>query len=281
MQKLDLAGAFQLESEGNLKGVFQMSEEDYRGAPGMNQSLLKAMKKCPAAYKQALEWNTIQSKKKKHLEIGTLIHILLLEGHEAFESKIAKMPDLHPNTTVYRKAKADAYDRGQVVVSDSDLDMIHGIWKSALNDPLIQSCLKDGISEVAGFGRHRSGILMKGKVDYLKRDTIIDLKTTTSAEDNEFSKSAVKWRYDLQAAYYVDLVNLALGTDRYKEFIIIAVEKTPPYLFNYFFIAEQDMNYAREQYEQMMMQFLSCEKDDIWPGYEPKFKAINFGGWRK
>ena len=280
LKKLDMAGAFDLHDKDQLTGVFQMTEADYRASPGMNQSLLKHFLKCPAAYKQALEWEALQAKRSHHLELGQLIHLLILEGQEAFEEKVTQLPDLNPRTKLFRETKKELEATGKIIVNSKDLDLIYGIWKSMKADPIASKILNGGKAEIVCFAKHPLGITMKGKIDYVKDDLIIDLKTTTSAEESDFNKSARAYNYDFQAAYYLDLLNLAIGMDRFHKYAILAVEKTPPFLFNYFVIDPKDIELARLQYEGFIRTYIKCKADNDYPGYEPRFKSLNFGGWR-
>lgn len=281
LKKIDMAQAFALNAAGDLHGLFEMSEEDYRGSPGLNQSLLKSMLKCPAAYKQALEWASVQTKRSKALELGQLIHTLVLEGQEVFDARVGELPaDVDARTKVFKEAKKEIEDQGKIAITQSDIDAIYGVYKSQCNDPIASKVFSGGKAEVVAYGRHKSGTLLKGKLDYIKDKTVFDLKTTISCDDDNFGKSARKFNYDFQAAFYLDLANLAVGKDWFDTFAILAVEKTPPFLWNYFVVSPTDIQAAREKYEDAISQYLKCEKEKKWPGYEPRFKTINFGGYR-
>lgn len=270
-EPLDLAGANALHEAGKLHGLFYMSDHDYRLAPGLNQSMLKIMQRSPAHCK-----NGEKKKPTKALDMGTLIHLLLLEGKEEFDKVCVPMPDGNPRTKVFRDRKQELLDQGKILLSGPELDVVIGIWKQSQDDPLVQRVIGSGISEVVAFARHPEGALMKGKLDkVLPEEKIIgDLKTTSNADEQPFTMSARKYQYDFQAAYYLDLINLAMGSEHFRRFVILAADKTPPYLFNYFFIDDRDIDEARIDYQNCMKLWLECESSGHWPGYEPKFKPL-------
>jgi len=280
MEKIDLAEAFDLRSKGELNGLYDMKDSDYRAAPGLNQSLLKNLLKSPATFANARKYDSVPLKSKA-LDLGTLIHCLILEGEEVFNARIAEMPDLDPRTKIYKEAKAEQEKLGKIVLNDSDKKLIYGIWESYLKEDYAQKIFSTGQAEVAAFGTHRSGLLLKGKVDYIRSDILVDLKTTLSGQEHDFKKTAKKLRYDLQAVFYLDLINYALGDEKYTKFGIVTVEKSAPYLWNYFFFEQADIEKARNDLERILQEFRDCERKNIWPGYDPKFKPLKLWEWEK
>lgn len=278
LETLDLAKAWQLHDAGKLHGFYRMSEDDYRAAPGLNQSQLKIMKRCPALCKSGER--RIRS---RALDIGTLTHLLLLEGKDKFDEIACPMPDGNPRTKVFREKKKELLAEGKLLLGAEELESIFGIWKQSVKDPMVVAALKGGLKEVAVFAYHPEfGCLMKGKIDHLDFENaeITDLKTTSDADIRAFNRSAKIYGYDFQGAYYLDLVNLAIGKEHFKTFKILAACKIPPYLFNYFKIAPSDIALARRVYEDCLKEYIECEKNNHWPGYDQEWKTLNFGGYR-
>jgi len=276
LDELSLTAALDLHDQNKLHGFFKMSDQDYRDSPGLNQSSLKHMLKCPAAYKISVGQNG--SKKTKAMEVGSLVHLLLLQGQEEFDRVICQPPNDNPRTKIYKDFVAEQQKLGKIVATSQDCEVIFGIQKSAKDNSVVQKALSGGMPEIVAFAKHRSGVLLKGKVDYARQDTVFDLKTTESADEKSFSKSCRQYMYDFQGAYYVDLMNLAAGRHRFKRFAILAVEKRPPYLFNYFLMSDKDMDRARANYEMCISEYISCTTKGEWPGYGDDWKMLNLWG---
>lgn len=276
---LTLDQARELYAEKKLRGFYKMSDADYRLAPGINQSALKAMLKCPAAYDAAIKFK--RSERKKHFDLGTLIHLLILEGRHAFDQVAARAPEGNPRTKVYREAKAEIEATGRIVVSDEDFEMIEDIYKSFGECEFARKVLSHGVAEVACFGAHPyTGFLMKGKIDYVNGQNLVDLKTTISASSLNFPKSARKNSYDFQAAFYIMVANCAIGENYFKNFAWVAVEKTPPYLWNFFTINQFDLMKSAADINNCFARLAKCSEEGKWPGFSPKFKTIDFSMWR-
>jgi hypothetical protein len=77
---------------------------------------------------------------------------------------------------------------------------------------------------------HEDGFDFKARFDLLSVENsfIADIKTTRDASADGFKKSLANFNYHLQAAFYLDIANLALGTN-IKDFFIIAVETSEPF----------------------------------------------------
>ena len=95
---------------------------------------------------------------------------------------------------------------------------------------------------------------------------IVDLKTTEDASPRGFSRSAYKYRYHVQAAFYLDGYEQAHGVTP-EAFIFIAVEKNPPYLVACYIYGPEDLSLARETYRANLATYLECRNSNSWPGY--------------
>ena len=277
--RLTAQQAHQMFKEGRLQGFYKMADVDYFASPGVNQSTLKTMLKCPASYQTALHFQ--KHEKKKHFDMGTAIHLLILEGKAAFSAVCCKAPEGNPRTKVYQEAKKALEAEGKIVFSQSEWQQIHDIYHSYLNSPFAQTCLSNGASEITCFATHpHYGYLMKIKIDYINSNVLLDLKTTISASSLNFPKSARKNGYAFQAAFYMIAANSALGQNYFRQFAWVAVEKSPPYLWNYFTISQFDLMKAADEVNKCFAKLRECQQKNSWPGFTPRFKTINFQEWR-
>ena len=273
---ISLTESFKLHQHHKLIGLYKMAEVDYRAPPGLNQSALKYMIKCPLQFKTETEKED-RNCGTKAMDMGHLIHTLLLEGEEVFKSIAVSAPvGMDARTKDFKQFKE--MNKDKIVLTRKDWAIVDGIKRSAEKDDIVQRCLSGGHAEVCCFGYDKHGILLKGKVDYFKEDVIFDLKTCRNAEEHPFAQSSRKYRYDIQAAFYLDVMNLAVGKDnQYKRYGILAVEKFSPYLFNYFAFSDVDIDAARCEYESLIKAYIICRDKDEWPGFSKRFKIISTG----
>lgn len=104
----------------------------------------------------------------------------------------------------------------------------------------------------------------------------IDLKTTDDASPRAFGRSAYKYRYDVQAAWYSDI--LKANDKQVDGFLFIAVEKTPPYAVACYVIEDDDMEIGRHKYTENYNTWKECKEKNIWPGFGlSKLELPNYG----
>lgn len=107
---------------------------------------------------------------------------------------------------------------------------------------------------------------------------IIDLKTTEDASPVAFGRSALKYRYDVQAAFYSDIYE-AVYKHRPEGFIFIAVEKTPPYAVAVYVIEDADIEIGRQKYKADLERWRECKLKNEWKGFSGlnTLKLPNYG----
>jgi hypothetical protein len=88
-------------------------------------------------------------------------------------------------------------------------------------------------------------VFCKGKADKVKKDCVIDLKTTSSGELHSFKGSAYKYGYNRQSAFYMDGFNKS-------KFIFIVIEKSSPYNLYIYDCSDQFVESGREEYKYLL-----------------------------
>jgi len=132
----------------------------------------------------------------------------------------------------------------------------------------------------------QTGVLCRCRPDYWRHDGIIvDLKTARDASRDGFSKSIDGWRYDVQAAYYIDGIaraRAAGGIDMPapRAFVFIAAEKAAPYGVAVYNIDAQSIAIGRREYREDLDIYAECSATGEWPGYGDKIQSISLPEWR-
>jgi hypothetical protein len=94
---------------------------------------------------------------------------------------------------------------------------------------------------------------------------IADLKTANDASHIGFSRAVRRYKYDWQGWWYLRGAN-QLSHEYYDTFIIIAIEKVPPYGINIFQLTD-GLFYADMQIRPILERFEICLATDHWPCY--------------
>lgn len=162
-------------------------------------------------------------------------------------------------------------DNGRIVLKpeyyDICLNVRDNVYKHAAASRLLRgegdvelSCVwKDSASDVtckARWDRH-SPLIAGG--------AIVDIKSTVDASRNAFERAIFSHGYHRQGALYLDSAD-ALGIPT-KHFVIIAVEKEPPYALAVYRLTEGAIDAGREQLQPLLQRYATCLALDEWPGY--------------
>lgn len=126
--------------------------------------------------------------------------------------------------------------------------------------------LSDGEAEVSAFvPDEATGVLRRCRYDWLRDDIVPDYKTTVCSEPRDFVRSAAKFGYHSQHAWYLDVLRDLGRTAR--GFVFIAQEKTPPYLVTVIELPADLVDVGRERNRAALQRFRDCTESGLWPGY--------------
>lgn len=111
-------------------------------------------------------------------------------------------------------------------------------------------------------------------------ETILDIKTTDCARRADFVKSIGEYGYHRQAAYYIDGAQAAGYEHPIKHFVFIVVEKKPPYGVATYRLMNEAIDAGREELENPIGVYASCERSGNWWGYPSDFDDISIPAWK-
>lgn len=249
------------------------SNSYYHSQPSISASGLKQLKESPAHFKESRENPQPQT---DAMYFGELYHTYILEP-DSFSNNYqvvnpANRPDLaHGMTAKVNKAWMESFKNP---VSLTTLRQLQQMKDVLFRHPYAKSLLTNGEVEASYYGNLDIGakdpINIRFRPDNVKHNKrlIIDLKTTQNASKDEFPRSAAKFGYHIQAAFYSDMMELATGETLGYDFFFVAQEKTPPYAFNIFQASPQFLSVGRYEYEILLMLYAYCMENDRWPGYQ-------------
>jgi exodeoxyribonuclease VIII len=248
-----------LTSASNPEGIFfDMPEEKYRKAPGVNHSTLRHMSQSPAHYKYALE-NPVEP--TQAMIFGTILHGRILEPARVLHVVRPSGMDFRSKTG---KEWRDAQTKPILTVEEDNA--LTQCQQSVFRHETAAEIIRRSKREVSIFKRDKpTGLLLKARLDCLLSDdqdltTVVDVKSVDDASTADFSRKLFNMSYHEQAALYLDIAEASF-------FIFIAVEKVPPFAVNVFQLNPASIEVGRRAYRRNLELLKQCIERDDWPAY--------------
>ena len=208
--------------------------------------------------------------------LGRATHAAVLEPDD-FEGQYARGPMGDRRTKAVREEWNDLereFGIGSVLkpaAFDQCLGMRDSVWSHTAASALLDD---QGEVELSGVWDHETGVRCKLRADKrsLELDACVDLKTTVDASKRAFERAIYNFGYYRQGALYVDgLCTLGAPVRRY---VIIAVEKTPPYAVAVYRLSEGALLHGIEELEPLLERYRDCSLSDEWAGYPEHVQDI-------
>lgn len=252
-----------------------MTEKEYRDHPAISRSELWHIHESPQklAYYMAHPEEPTPA-----LLFGQVFHKLALEP-ETFSREYAVAPKCDRRTKEGKAIWAEFQQTamGKTAVPMEMYEQASEMCKSLAAVPFAVKLLA-GRREVPFFWRDDlTGEECKCRVDCLNENfsqpIIVDLKSTTDASTEEFTKSAIKYGYDFQSAMYSEGVEANIMQN--PLFVFIAVEKEPPYAVNILQADELLIRRGYGLYRSFLDTYHDCKVTGNWFGYLGRSNQIN------
>lgn len=271
-------------------GIYpDVAEAEYRDWPAANASLLKVMHQQSPKH---VRWELDHPPEETDaMRIGSAFHCLLLRPLD-FDAEFI----VATTCSAVKKGGGECRNPGKYYRDGTWACGVHGRdWPLpecgvVTEDEL--ATLKAMEASVRGHGRCRklleeitdphaecaivwtdpaTGVPCKGKLDlWGRRDgvpLIVDLKSCGDANTEAFSRQIADFMYQLQAAFYLDGLSIALGGELVENFQFIAIEKEPPFACAPYHLHQEDIALGRAQYRQALAKWKFCHEANAWPGY--------------
>jgi exodeoxyribonuclease VIII len=237
-----------------------------------------ALMDCPARFKyEYIDGG--QEEEKDFLNVGNAVHTLALEP-DLFHSRFYLLPE-----GVRRDKRMDAYkkhieeSKGRKIITANDYVDILGMAKALSSNKKAMYLLKaQGKIEASIFWKDEEhGFDLRCRPDFMRDDgLIVDLKTASSAEPNDFARSAFDCHYDMSVAMTCEGVEKLIGK-KPDNYVFLAIEKKPPYIIEAYdsFRPWDKEDLAKTtyldagsfRYRKSLDKLSDCFKTGIWGSY--------------
>jgi hypothetical protein len=251
-------------------GVYAgISNADYHASPALGSTSLKTLAtKTPAHYQH----DKTHPKFSDAFTLGTAAHSLILEDDT---SGIEIVDADNWLTKAAKEAKAAALADGKQPLLTKEWQQVLAMKFAVMSHPLARAAFTDHRAEESVFW-DEDGLALKCRPDAWKPGLLTDLKTTRSADPNEFGKTAHEFGYHQSAAHYIDGVKAATGEELPFHFVL--VEKTAPYLVSVVELDIEAVNIGRQLNDRAKRVYRECVENNTWPGY-PNADLISLPMW--
>jgi len=231
---------------------------DYHRDTALGSTSLKTLAtKTPAHY----QWDKTHPKSSVAFDIGTVTHSLILENSE---SGVAVIDADAKRGKVWTDPATTARDAGKIPLLWSEWEQVIAMRGAVMAHPIARDLLTGHKAEESVFWEE-DGLTLKCRPDAWKSGLLVDLKTTRSADPNDFGKTAHEFGYHQSAAHYIDGVKAATGEELPFHFVL--VEKTAPYFVSVVELDIEAVSIGRQLNDRAKRIYRECIESNTWPGY--------------
>lgn len=217
---------------------------------------------------------------KDHLELGEVVHAILLDGS-------APMVDVFDYKDWRTKEAREARDAS---LTAGRIPMKRNQWENALT---VAESVKEELRHIGITPRPLSNgkpeqtltwkegdVFCRSRIDWLHNDhlTIDDLKTTSqSANPFGIDRTINSMGYEVSAAFYRRGLKAVTGKD--ATFRWIFVETTAPFAVSVVSLAPDWLTLAEAKVERAIEIWRECLATNKWPSYPSRVCYVEAPGW--
>lgn len=254
------------------QGIFELTDEEYfapqLAATTLSSTGARELLKPggPARFRHQLDNGT--SEVRREYDLGHAVHTLVLgSGPEPvpFAGTGANPEAWQKNDDKAAVAKLRA--EGKVPLRPSDYAAAQAMAAAVKAHPIAGKLFAAGRPEQTLIWQDETtGVMCRSKVDWLRPDGIVDLKTAEAADEAALSRAVHNYGYYVQDAFYRrGFRALHPGVEPF--FVFVAVEKTAPYLAHVVQLKERATAHGDRQVSAALEIYRDCTASGEWPGY--------------
>jgi len=171
----------------------------------------------------------------------------------------------------------NAEHEGKTILTAAQYLTIQRMIDSLVKYPRSKSLFQEGEPEVSLFWDELD-IPCKARPDWVvnKGEILVDIKTTMDASPEGFARSVLKYRYHVQAAWYIKAATVCYGV-KPDDFIFLAVENHPPFNVAAYHLGQDSLDEGWMLATQDLRKYKAWESDpeSACTGYTDEIVQIN------
>jgi exodeoxyribonuclease VIII len=201
------------------------------------------------------------------MEFGKAFHMALLQP-KLFSDTYIIAPDVNRRTKagkdMWEEFIANLKDDAKTVTIE-EYNRIQMMIESVMNNSSAADLIANLVEseKMIEWTDEETNVPMRGILDGIGRDYIIDIKTCHDAEPTKFQRDAINMAYHRQAAIYVD------SQPRPMSYYLIAIEKDEPFGVSVHEMTAELLNAGRFNYRHLLNEYKGWVEDGCASaGYE-------------
>ncbi len=253
---------------------------DYHQSSPLSKTSLSYLSKTPAHFKWFKENPRRETAPQK---FGTAAHLLLLEPDE-FEKRVILKPSgpgWSANSNKYKEWKA-GQPEDAILINNDEARSLEILREHAASNKVVQEIFNgNGIAERSLYFKDAgSGVDCKVRPDYIPGhlNLIVDVKTTTAADRDSFTRRATQFSYHHSAC----LTTLACATHGVDidGYVFAVIESEAPHFIAFYVYEPDSLAAASREIDALLTLYTECLDADYWPAYEQKVVTVTLPNWR-
>jgi hypothetical protein len=256
--------------------VAAVTDAEYAAIPAVNYSSLKHIAVSPENYRWHLEHPAEQT---DSFAFGGAVHCAVLEP-DKFDARYQIYDERRdPRTKAWQEWQAA--HPGVQTLKSHEMERVKRCSDKVLGDPEASNLLRGGRrEEVLTWTDEQTGVPCKGRLDYIRPDLVLDLKTTSDVPKFEtFQRAIFKYGYQVQLSLYHDGAVAARRIGGRRNPWIIAVQTKGPFHVACFELDDEVLQHGRKAYRALLQQLVACQAADHWPGITPNPRLMTLPPW--
>ncbi len=279
-----------------------MTHDDYRKIAAVNWSSLKYMSVSPRMYRHRL---ANPEPRKTAWVLGGAIHCAVLEpsrfvdrylildgliadpapgrGTKAGKLLIEEHPEWSTEAMTAEEYQAAFFALqfpGKEALTERQNATVIAAAEAVREHRVARELLRGGLAEeTLEWTDATTGLRCKGRLDYLRPDRVIDLKSSRDPSPSKFEKDAVNYGYAAQVAFYHDGARAAKRITGGERPCIVAVRAKDDFDVAAFQLTSEAYEIGRSIYRGLMQRLSECIEADYWPGVAPELRNLNLPPW--
>jgi hypothetical protein len=276
---------------------------NYASIPGVNWSSLRYMSVSPRMYRYRL---THPEPRKPVWTLGGAIHCAVLEpdafdrryvvldaetidilapsrGTRAGKAIVAEHPERATSLMTsdeYQAACVAAAHPGKEALTEKQHATAIAARDAVHEHRVARDLLRGGLAEeTITWTDGGTGLRLKSRLDYLRPDLVIDLKSTRDPSPSRFERDAVNYGIAAQVSMYQDGATAAKRVSGGERPIVVAVRAKDDFDVAVFQLTQEALDTGRTIYRSMLHRLAECTAANYFPGVAPEIRSLNLPPW--